>query len=152
MAQVWTDAQPSDPQLLGKKKSVLKAHLEDGSIGCLPALSDHRGWETCSGPGQLKAVARPDSAQSRVTGVIVCACVCGVRRRGQMETLHPAQEVALPPLLLCDLSSHTQIELERPPSLYLRPPHPLQPRRGSAQKLKTLLWLFPLPTPFSKWI
>lgn len=102
------------------------------------------GWETCSGPGQLKAVARPDSAQSPVTGVIVCACVCGVRRRGQMETLHPAQEVALPPLLLRDLSSHTQIELERSPSLY---PPPTPATKGKRPEIKNFTVADPPPHP-----
>lgn len=64
---VRTGVLSSDPQLLGKK-CVLKAHLEDGSIRGLPVLSGYRGVGALPGSGQLKDEARPDSAQSHVTG------------------------------------------------------------------------------------
>lgn len=78
------------------------------------------------------------SAGSHVTGV--CAGG-GVRRIGQMETLHPAQEAALSSFL-CLTFLRSQIKRERAPFI---PPTP-----AITQKLKALLWLIFRPS-FPKW-
>lgn len=60
----------------------------------------------------------------------------GVRRRGQMETLHPAQEVALLLLPLRNFSPHTN-QLGKSPFFMAIPGPPAAP--SVTQKLKALL-------------
>lgn len=69
---------------------------------CCPTQASSRTW---SAGTQLAATCRA-----------VNACAGGVRRGGQRETLHPAQEVAFPPLF--PLPGFSQTKLERVPFLH----------------------------------
>ena len=75
-----------------KKKSVLKAHLEDGSIRCLLALSGRRGVVVLF-PSRPAQGRDPPGLRSEARDRRECvyAPACGVRRRGQRETLHLAR-------------------------------------------------------------
>lgn len=109
------------------KTSVLKAHLEDGSVRCLRGLSGLRGMGVLLRSRLAQGRGRPDSARRHVTGVSVCACGCKAQRSEGDLAPCPRGGLSSPPSSARLFSSHKS-SWKGPPcrsiTLAMKPKHP----------------------------